>query len=65
MAYYGSLWLTTYYVLLTMAHYTYQVLLEGPQSYFLSNAAEKIWDSGTSANINPNPDPEPQTQTQP
>ena len=33
-----------------MAHYTYQVLLEGPQSYFLSNAAEKIWDSGTSAN---------------
>ena len=50
MAYYGSLWLTTYYVLLTMAHYTYQVLLEGPQSYFLSNAAEKIWDSGTSAN---------------
>ena len=42
-----------------------KVLLEGPQSYFLSNAAEKIWDSGTSANINPNPDPEPQTQTQP
>eukprot|EP00908_Phaeocystis_cordata_P004427 Transcript_1481.p2 GENE.Transcript_1481~~Transcript_1481.p2 ORF type:complete len:432 (+),score=210.61 Transcript_1481:1069-2364(+) len=27
-----------------------KVLLEGPQSYFLSNAAEKIWDSGTSAN---------------
>ena len=26
------------------------MLLEGPQSYFLSNAAEKIWDSGTSAN---------------
>ena len=24
-----------------------KVLLEGPQSYFLSNAAEKIWDSGT------------------
>jgi len=27
-----------------------KVLIEGPQSYFLSNAAEKIWDSGTSAN---------------
>lgn len=27
-----------------------KVLLEGPQSYFLSNAAEKFWDSGTSAN---------------
>jgi len=27
-----------------------KVLVEGPQSYFLSNAAEKIWDSGTSAN---------------
>jgi len=27
-----------------------KVLLEGPQSYFLSNAAEKVWDSGTSAN---------------
>ena len=26
-----------------------KVLLEGPQSYFLSNAAEKFWDSGTSA----------------
>lgn len=27
-----------------------KVLLEGPQSYWLSNAAEKFWDSGTSAN---------------
>jgi adenylosuccinate synthase len=27
-----------------------KVLLEGPQSYFLSNASEKFWDSGTSAN---------------
>ena len=27
-----------------------QVLLEGPQSFWLSNAAEKFWDSGTSAN---------------
>jgi len=27
-----------------------KVLLEGPQSYFLSCAAEKFWDSGTSAN---------------
>lgn len=26
-----------------------KVLLEGPQSYFLSNASEKFWDSGTSA----------------
>jgi len=26
-----------------------KVLLEGPQSYWLSNAAEKFWDSGTSA----------------
>ena len=26
-----------------------KVLLEGPQSYFLSNQAEKFWDSGTSA----------------
>merc|ERR1719420_2885607 len=27
-----------------------KVLLEGPQSFWLSNAAEKFWDSGTSAN---------------
>eukprot|EP01065_Artemidia_motanka_P032471 TRINITY_DN39484_c0_g1_i1.p1 TRINITY_DN39484_c0_g1~~TRINITY_DN39484_c0_g1_i1.p1 ORF type:complete len:645 (+),score=223.04 TRINITY_DN39484_c0_g1_i1:54-1937(+) len=27
-----------------------KVLLEGAQSYWLSNAAEKFWDSGTSAN---------------
>eukprot|EP00929_Paragymnodinium_shiwhaense_P008097 TRINITY_DN112024_c0_g1_i1.p1 TRINITY_DN112024_c0_g1~~TRINITY_DN112024_c0_g1_i1.p1 ORF type:complete len:659 (+),score=179.07 TRINITY_DN112024_c0_g1_i1:99-2075(+) len=27
-----------------------KVLLEGPQSYWLSNAAETFWDSGTSAN---------------
>lgn len=27
-----------------------KVLLEGPQSYWLSNASEKFWDSGTSAN---------------
>lgn len=27
-----------------------KVLLEGPQSYWLSNSAEKFWDSGTSAN---------------
>ena len=26
-----------------------KVLLEGPQSYWLSNSAEKFWDSGTSA----------------
>jgi len=26
-----------------------KILLEGPQSYWLSNAAEKFWDSGTSA----------------
>jgi len=26
-----------------------KVLLEGPQSYWLSNASEKFWDSGTSA----------------
>jgi adenylosuccinate synthase len=26
-----------------------KVLLEGPQSFWLSNAAEKFWDSGTSA----------------
>jgi len=26
-----------------------KVLIEGPQSYWLSNAAEKFWDSGTSA----------------
>eukprot|EP00450_Noctiluca_scintillans_P012449 CAMPEP_0194482648 /NCGR_PEP_ID=MMETSP0253-20130528/4497_1 /TAXON_ID=2966 /ORGANISM="Noctiluca scintillans" /LENGTH=645 /DNA_ID=CAMNT_0039322199 /DNA_START=43 /DNA_END=1980 /DNA_ORIENTATION=+ len=27
-----------------------KVLLEGPQSYWLSNAAEKFWECGTSAN---------------
>ena len=32
---------------------TYQVLLEGPQSYFLSNAAEKIWDSGMLPSYHP------------
>eukprot|EP01050_Picozoa_sp_SAG11_P017060 SAG11_NODE_2408_length_3396_cov_2.260843_5_plen_123_part_00 len=26
-----------------------KILLEGPQSFWLSNAAEKFWDSGTSA----------------
>ena len=26
-----------------------KILLEGPQSYWLSNSAEKFWDSGTSA----------------
>jgi len=29
-----------------------RVLLEGPQSYFLSNSTEKFWDSGTSAQTN-------------
>ena len=27
-----------------------KVLLEGPQSFWLSNSSEKFWDSGTSAN---------------
>jgi len=29
-----------------------RVLLEGPQSFFLSNSTEKFWDSGTSAQTN-------------
>ena len=37
-----------------------KVLLEGPQSYFLSNAAEKIWDSGTlPLPHTPTPTPDP------
>jgi adenylosuccinate synthase len=28
-----------------------KVVLEGPQSYWLSNAVEKYWENGTSAAI--------------
>ena len=35
---------------MTSTDLPHQVLLEGPQAYFLSNCAETFWDSGTSAN---------------
>jgi len=38
------------HLLRTTVHEGGKVLLEGPQSYWLSNSAEKFWDSGTSAN---------------